>query len=185
MSLNDDLIGMLNFQFKNSRGFFKTANLETIYHRHVNTSNLHALWVRVLMDYVIYWNTPGARHRVAHLALRYPNTPRTHWCHAKMLEYIRDTVNYCHDLDPDNNADCDNAKGQIEMIIRKYHELFTPIPLINYPTIVNLPIHTLKLPKRDAYEKYYEYSYKKGHRGIYKSTYLKPYSVWVPEVLPY
>lgn len=191
-----DTLNFLTYTFKNNKNHYRTANLEIVYNKFKGKSGINALWVHVLYDYLLYWHFDFTKYRTRMMR----NTRNqdendgedTFSRFSDMFEYIEEVYNHYvneFQLNSKNNKHCDAAKFQISLIIKHYHDVyhgyspFANLKLIDYTPEYPVIYKTYTPPKRDAYKKYIEYGYKKGHCGLVKTEYLEPYSVWVPELL--
>lgn len=159
----------LNYCFQNERGFYRTANLRTIYNDYANKSNIHAVFAQSFVNWCRYWFMGPGLKRINHSS----DTVNSFFRH--LYQFLGSDI--YRRFDPDNNADCDICKFNISRIIQIYDDYFkvpeyhiqegfyaNPVkePLIHH--LVNYQTFTPKQPVPYG-EKYKLITYRKGHRG--------------------
>lgn len=154
-----DVCNLLSYQFRNERGFVKTANLEDVYNKFKGKSDINAIYVRALVQWFktflkktheIVKNKGYNWAFVKNFYMFYNNVS---W----LLQYVKGDINFGSD-----------AKEDIKKIIHEYHVAFdTPdFKLIDSDKI---PMPVIQKEINLLYQGYVErvpyLTHKKGYRG--------------------
>lgn len=175
---NIDNVHYLNYCFQNERGFYRTANLRTIYNDYANKSNIHAVFAQSYNNWCRYWFMGPGLKRVKHSS----DIHNSFFRH--LYQFLGADI--YRQFDPDNNNDCEICKFNISRIIQIYDDYFkqpeytiqeayyvNPArePQIHYVEHLIQTANYVKPSYIPWEEKYKAIVYRKGHRGAI-STYL-------------
>ena len=157
---------LLNYTFKNSRGFVKTANLEVVYNKFKNKSDINAVYYYAFKQ----WSN-AFLNKIKNFNIK-PTLKSEDSIFVKCLLYfIREVYhifNYSHGSIQSGLI----AKEDIEYIIKKYHQTFDSNPIYIPPLIDSskVPMPVVQKEIKFLYHSYIEripyLRHKKGYRGF-------------------
>lgn len=173
---------LLNYTFKNSRGFVKTANLEEVYNKFKNKSDINAIYYTAFHQWV---NT--FKNKVQYLTT-HPNKENDIFIKC-MFRFLKD-IFYLFNYSKGSIKSAELAKEDIGTIIKRYHQAFD-----NYPEYIPPLIDSSKVPMsvfqkeiklvcREWIERIPYLTYKKGHRGLVREYDYRYHPGSVPDLLP-
>lgn len=178
-----DIQHLLNYQFKNSSGLIRTCNLEVVYNKFKNKSDINAIYYNSFNQW-----SKSFQNKIGYL-IKHPDKENDIFvkCLRRFILDIYHLFRYSHG----SVSNSELAKEDIATVIKKYHSSFD-----NYPEYMPPLIDSSKVPmpviQREIKMLYYSYieripylTYKKGHRGLVRDyDYIPHYSGSVPDLLP-
>lgn len=155
---------LLNYQFKNSSGLIRTCNLEVVYNKFKNKSNINAVyylafnqWANSFKNKVDYFTSHFNKVDIVFVKC--------------FLRFLKD-IKYLFVYSKGSISNSELAKEDIATIIKKYHQAFDSYPEYIPPLIDSdkVPMPVIQKEIKILYHSYIEripyLTHKKGYRGF-------------------
>ena len=171
-----DIYNLLSYQFRNERGFVKTANLEDVYNKFKNKSHINAIYYKSL----IQWMNSFLK-KVEKL-----NDECKNIIFMRQLDKFVNNVWWFLRYDHGDLNDGSKSKEDIYRVIHEYHLAFD-LPDVKLIDSDKVPMPVIQKEIKLVYQEWIEripyLTYKKGHRGFVRDYDYRYYPGSVPDLL--